>query len=89
VKNKTNKVIITSDYTNAVAKERRYTHERRTSLANLLYVIPRNRIVVELETMVSGIQNMITERQRTKVRPCDSFCQKSTLSNLCVSVNVQ
>lgn len=73
MKNKTDIVIITPDYTNAVAKQKRYTHERRASLANLLYVILRNRIV-KLETMVSGIQNIITERQRTKILPHDSFC---------------
>jgi hypothetical protein len=73
VKNKTDIVIIAPDYTNAVAKQRKLTHERRASLANLLYVILRNRIVVRLETMVSGIQYIISERQRTKVLPRDSF----------------
>jgi hypothetical protein len=73
VKNKTDIVIITPDYTNAVAKQRRYTHERCASLAYLLYVILRNRIVVKLETMVSGIQNIITERQN-KILPRDSLC---------------
>jgi len=88
VKNATDIVIITPYYTNAVAKQRRYTHERHASIVNLLYVILRTRTVVKFETMVSGIQKIITERQRTEVQPRDSFCYKKLHFPTFVSVSV-